>query len=714
MGGWVETALGPGGTTLQIVAAIVLIGIVFGGLWLFRRRRGGSLYGRNRQAKPRLSLLETANVDQRRQLILIRRDEVEHLLLIGGPSDIVVESGIPDGQGEQRIRQQEFAPAAAPVREKRRSDKTPAAATPKQDAATPKPDEAAPVAPPSQIANRPQGQKASGSSPAAPASLAATAADPSMAAPAAPAPGPAGSKPPAVPAAPVATVPVATTPVATTQTAAPHDPRPPRPDEARPEEQRPEEQRAGEQRTGEQRTGEQRQDEQDEQARIARRVSEQLAPTEPPGGASRAMPAASETPPPVSPASPDIAAAGLAAGVAALTAAAGRARTAGDPVGTEKETAPVSGTEFPHASTPANSQPGVAETAAEIPAASPAADAPRPSQTIEEDAARAVEAGLAGRPSAPDRGAVTGRPDTETLMRQAFGLRERHEVAKQDTVRREEAARQTAVEGPATDASADIKDQVAAPGAGQPEDAAGAPPESRSATPAGDRPDPAPATDAPTTGHLPTGHPPAALATDMPADTGIELHPDERADERVADLSKRIVADDPGPVLSTVTGAAAVSAVMPSPATALPNVAPEQVAEADAVEQPNRDPTTLGDLAERLEEALSKQATGSLGDQPAPAAVPEPPSPADRIGETELAPPGLPEDDPGRLAAEFGFAAEPPPQPAAAPAQNDSAEQPGGDAKSVIEFASRRKSNNESLEDEMARLLGELTGETAR
>ena len=42
----------------------------------------------------RLGIIEQANVDGRRRLLLIRRDNVEHLLMIGGPTDVVVEPNI--------------------------------------------------------------------------------------------------------------------------------------------------------------------------------------------------------------------------------------------------------------------------------------------------------------------------------------------------------------------------------------------------------------------------------------------------------------------------------------------------------------------------------------------------------------------------------------------------------------------------------------------
>ena len=39
-------------------------------------------------------MVETASVDARRKLILIRRDNVEHLIMTGGPVDVLIETGI--------------------------------------------------------------------------------------------------------------------------------------------------------------------------------------------------------------------------------------------------------------------------------------------------------------------------------------------------------------------------------------------------------------------------------------------------------------------------------------------------------------------------------------------------------------------------------------------------------------------------------------------
>ncbi len=77
------------------LAFIVVLGLIGVAAWLVRRLGAGRLGGvgiRGRQ--PRLAVVDYANVDGRRRLILVRRDNVEHLVMIGGPSDIVVEPNI--------------------------------------------------------------------------------------------------------------------------------------------------------------------------------------------------------------------------------------------------------------------------------------------------------------------------------------------------------------------------------------------------------------------------------------------------------------------------------------------------------------------------------------------------------------------------------------------------------------------------------------------
>jgi flagellar protein FliO/FliZ len=74
------------------VVVLALIGLA---AWLVRRFASNRLGANtNRGRMPRLAVIDAAAVDGRRRLVLVRRDNIEHLLMIGGPTDIVVESNI--------------------------------------------------------------------------------------------------------------------------------------------------------------------------------------------------------------------------------------------------------------------------------------------------------------------------------------------------------------------------------------------------------------------------------------------------------------------------------------------------------------------------------------------------------------------------------------------------------------------------------------------
>jgi hypothetical protein len=77
---------------LALVAIFALIALT---TWLVRRfgaQRKGIATARGRQR--RLAIVEAASVDGSRRIVLIRRDNVEHLMMIGGPTDVVVEPNI--------------------------------------------------------------------------------------------------------------------------------------------------------------------------------------------------------------------------------------------------------------------------------------------------------------------------------------------------------------------------------------------------------------------------------------------------------------------------------------------------------------------------------------------------------------------------------------------------------------------------------------------
>ncbi len=82
-----------------IGSLVFVLGLIAGAAWIARRfgAAGGTMLGRS---KRRLGLVETLPLDNRRRLLLVRRDGVEHLLLIGGGSDLVVEGGFTGFVGQ--------------------------------------------------------------------------------------------------------------------------------------------------------------------------------------------------------------------------------------------------------------------------------------------------------------------------------------------------------------------------------------------------------------------------------------------------------------------------------------------------------------------------------------------------------------------------------------------------------------------------------------
>lgn len=82
---------------IAILIVLALIGAV---AWLVRRFGGGNIGSGNARGRmPRLAVIDAAAVDGRRRLVLVRRDNVEHLLMIGGPTDVVVELNIVRNAG---------------------------------------------------------------------------------------------------------------------------------------------------------------------------------------------------------------------------------------------------------------------------------------------------------------------------------------------------------------------------------------------------------------------------------------------------------------------------------------------------------------------------------------------------------------------------------------------------------------------------------------
>jgi len=92
-----ESVFGPEGSLIVrfVVAFVIVLGLIGLTFWLIRRFGGTRVnQAAQRGRQPRLAVVDAAPVDGRRRLVLVRRDNVEHLIMIGGPSDFVVEQNI--------------------------------------------------------------------------------------------------------------------------------------------------------------------------------------------------------------------------------------------------------------------------------------------------------------------------------------------------------------------------------------------------------------------------------------------------------------------------------------------------------------------------------------------------------------------------------------------------------------------------------------------
>ncbi len=103
------------------VIALILLVAIYGTLVLLKLYRKKA---RRRDPEGRIAVVAACDVDESRQLLLVRRDDVEHLVLVGGNTDLVIESGIEAEEYRE--------PVVAPAR-----------------MASPLPRAAAPAAPPS-------------------------------------------------------------------------------------------------------------------------------------------------------------------------------------------------------------------------------------------------------------------------------------------------------------------------------------------------------------------------------------------------------------------------------------------------------------------------------------------------------------------------------------------------------------------------------------
>lgn len=90
-------------TYIRFIAALAFVLALIGGLtWVLRRTGWGGKVVTGRRG--RLSIVEVAPVDAKRRMVLIRRDGIEHLVMLSPTRETVIESGIAPPKESGKVR----------------------------------------------------------------------------------------------------------------------------------------------------------------------------------------------------------------------------------------------------------------------------------------------------------------------------------------------------------------------------------------------------------------------------------------------------------------------------------------------------------------------------------------------------------------------------------------------------------------------------------
>jgi flagellar biogenesis protein FliO len=84
--------LGSDAVIRALLSLVLVLGLIAGAGYLVRRFgvQGGLVMKRG--ARRRLGIVEQLTLDNRRRLVLVKKDDMEHLLLVGGGADLLIES----------------------------------------------------------------------------------------------------------------------------------------------------------------------------------------------------------------------------------------------------------------------------------------------------------------------------------------------------------------------------------------------------------------------------------------------------------------------------------------------------------------------------------------------------------------------------------------------------------------------------------------------
>ena len=86
-----------------LLALLLVVGLIGLFAFLLKRLGLGSIRAPTLGKRHRLSIQEVAAIDARHKLVLVRRDDRDHLILLGSTADLLVESGIPAPEYDKTV-----------------------------------------------------------------------------------------------------------------------------------------------------------------------------------------------------------------------------------------------------------------------------------------------------------------------------------------------------------------------------------------------------------------------------------------------------------------------------------------------------------------------------------------------------------------------------------------------------------------------------------
>ncbi|HVV94847.1 MAG TPA: flagellar biosynthesis protein FliO, partial [Hyphomicrobiales bacterium] len=145
-----------------LIAFVVVLALIVLVAWVVRSLAWGRTTPKTpyRPRQTRLGVVDAYSVDGRRRLVLVRRDNIEHLVMIGGPNDVLLESRIVRQPARETALAAPAMPAPAampgmPAAARAPAEPTPRVGPPAAPAPRPAPAPAAPRPQPAAPADRP-------------------------------------------------------------------------------------------------------------------------------------------------------------------------------------------------------------------------------------------------------------------------------------------------------------------------------------------------------------------------------------------------------------------------------------------------------------------------------------------------------------------------------------------------------------------------------